>query len=615
MILQPQQARRFVKLFEQLMAYAAYELGILGNARGIGLTDERILDVARELWKTDESRKLVAKYAYENPDGLSRADLAEVSAWKEAIFGRFAMARDGRDVLFLYGDHAFAVRGISREVDAATGRLPGFGETVILPFDGFITYGEALSMYDVDFGPGITASINGDVREHRAKGSVVSRASAFARESPIAREENLRQEAEEFARRTELEMNAHELSSDQHEGALAGLSPEERKAAVEANSAKIDEAPQVAEIFREIALETVDGWVMKGKPTKSLATIMRRLPKENLLRAARRFKVPGNLSAMSRARLADGVITHMPCDIESLIGTAVLMGAQSIEDLRRVYDAGGAVDVPRNSVTKVGMVPRPTFPGMVLFCNDDTYQARIMDEAMEGLRDTDWDEWLERAREYDEGVRYLQLVAELRGISPVTEAVREAAEHSGAEPVTLLLAAGERMRIDHGFPFFFVEMEDGVSYLIHEILAEDCGLDDEGRPEYPDVLYDLLDEQADKVPRPIDELFSTGATDFYDWVAETPRAQELLAYFDAHVPDGASDYAFADNDLMDVIFEASRNGSIEVVLRMLEEHEGFIPTEAQLNHVLGLITAVMNDTPRWTNNGWTPNELVHQGWR
>ena len=52
--------------------------------------------------------------------------------------------RVGEDTVFIYGDHAHCVRGITREIARDT-ELPTFVEGVILPFDGLITIGTILS--------------------------------------------------------------------------------------------------------------------------------------------------------------------------------------------------------------------------------------------------------------------------------------------------------------------------------------------------------------------------------------------------------------------------------------------------------------------------------------
>jgi hypothetical protein len=84
--------------------------------------------------------------------------------------------------------------------------------------------------------------------------------------------------------------------------------------------------------------------------------------------------------------------------------------------------------------------------------------------------------------------------------------------------------------------------------------------------------------------------------------------RDLIAYLDAHVPDGCDDYFFAENFVESVIDEARDFCDIGFLMDRFREDE-FVPTEAQLNHLLELILAMVNDVPKWTNNGWSPNEL------
>ncbi|MDO4807215.1 MAG: hypothetical protein Q4A07_08205, partial [Coriobacteriales bacterium] len=68
--------------------------------------------------------------------------MREIEAWKDALLDSFFVVRDNRAVLFLYGRHAFVVRGIEAELEDEMGlSLPACYKTVMLPFAGVLTYG------------------------------------------------------------------------------------------------------------------------------------------------------------------------------------------------------------------------------------------------------------------------------------------------------------------------------------------------------------------------------------------------------------------------------------------------------------------------------------------
>ena len=64
-----------------------------------------------------------------------------------------------------------------------------------------------------------------------------------------------------------------------------------------------------------------------------------------------------------------------------------------------------------------------------------------------------------------------------------------------------------------------------------------------------------------------------------------PEVQELRSYLDAHVPDDADDYFFADDVieefLYDMRFGMPGTNSIQYYLNILDEY-GFVPTEGCL---------------------------------
>ena len=111
--------------------------------------------------------------------------------------------------------------------------------------------------------------------------------------------------------------------------------------------------------------------------------------------------------------------------------------------------------------------------------------------------------------------------------------------------------------------------------------------------------------------RTLDEDMRTSG-DVYYWRERRPAVRALRNYLDAHVPDDADDYFFAEKVIEDLIDYMQAGfvsaNSVRDYLIILEDN-GFVPDEAHLRKVLDLLMNMSNAMPTWVNNGWAPTEL------
>lgn len=619
MILLANQAKRFYRLWDLFIAFAAKRLDAPGAHSRLGVTDETSLDIQHTLWGTGagavagKAHEIIDDYVTRNPDRLGNADLRTIRGWENAINDKFGVVRDGRDVLFLFGSHAFGVRGITREIDDMTGPLPAFVEATLLPFDGLITYGMGLSSYSIEIGPNMRKSLAEDAATCRAEGRIATTERQFLQMAPVAKESALQHAAEDFAHKTELEMNAHELAADQHEGALVGLDPEERERAV---SEHIRETFLTPERRHELILEQLHDECIGATPARTLEALMNHLDKDMLLDAAERFGAKGVTPKLGKRRLAHLVAEAAPKDAEALAGSAILEGPKEVEDLRRVYEAGGSVTVPEADIQKADDVPGQHFPATSISYANGSFTCTMVAEAMEAFKDYGWDAALEQARSYERAARITEAAVEFRGVVDLVDLVGEVLREvdNDIDPFTFVSLLSDRNRREK-VCYDLVPLEEGAVLahfqLLHldenRLYRDDFELDE----DEAGILYGILDAQASKAPRPVaeivDELGTLDAA--YDWTMRQPAARELTAYLDAHVPNGEDDYTFADA-IIERCYDILRaGGQVPACLDVLADR-GFMPTEAQLNHLLTLLSNFANNLPQWRNNGWTPMETM-----
>jgi hypothetical protein len=92
------------------------------------------------------------------------------------------------------------------------------------------------------------------------------------------------------------------------------------------------------------------------------------------------------------------------------------------------------------------------------------------------------------------------------------------------------------------------------------------------------------------------------------WAQSRPAAVALRDWLDAHVPDGADDYTYGDILLDQFIVMCTQEFPMQVILDHVSKAL-VLADETQLDKLMSLFTNLTNALPKWSNNGWTPNEL------
>ena len=604
MILEQKQCRRFYRLFDCVIIYVAKRLDVTGTLLdGAGRMKEReVYRVAERVWGKDGDRSLVQDFVSENPWKLNRSDLREVESWKDALCARFPVVRIGRDVLFLYGNHAFAVRGLSQEIDDVTGPLPVFAQTIIMPFDGLITYCTAITSYSIDIGPNMRLSLTEEAAECCATGKLVRTARDYARELPLAHQEELEHEASEFAHKTELEMNADELGKGQHVGVLVGLDWEERDKAVEAHMR------ESMPITHDILERQFDEWCDAGKPAQTLADAFAYLTRKDLIAYAKYYGVRRGLSKLNKAQIIDEIVYTIKDDGPLFVEQARLNGTNSVKALQRVCFAGGCVSYSDKNLSRLDDVPMPVFPEMLLYHDRSkgVYNLVAPREVCEALEECNWEMEIAATEATERAIRSMELLVDYRGVVPFEDAMGELPSEiaDDVNPLAMFVTMQERC-VRQTVDFDTCEINNEV-YFLHPSVAMEAGIRKDGLLDDPDYVLDILAEQSGKPPRHLDDIKDGLGVE--PWMFTRKSAQNLAVYLDSHVPDGCDDYFFAEKVVGEIIWQARDFVDIPYLLDWLNE-EGFEPTEAQLNRLLELIYVLMNDVPKWVNNGWSATEL------
>lgn len=638
MILQSSDARRFQKLFLGLIDWLAPQFGLPSSPRFPcdRLSDPDFGTIFEGVWGKDGNSGLIDDFIHHNPLRLNRTNLREVEAWKDALFDSFFVARDGRDVVLMYGQHAFVVRGIEAELeDEMRLSLPTCYKTVILPFAGVLTYGMAGAALSLNWNRGQAEELMQEVARAKQSGKRVSSARDFAKALPIAiaEEEELREEDEWW----DSEHEEDEPAPGQHVGVLAGLTPSERAAAVMEYEDKLfaprtpsQEKEGYDRIREEIEEECVDGsfaWL--------LAQAIGKLDNEALRELAKSNGIVDERLLGQREELVQEVARVTDASPDALLRKSVLRGPWAVAEAKTLHKAGG-VQRFFDSNKSVEDVPHSCFPILQIFHREHEFVCIMPREVMESLDHAMWDACEARAKALDDAFVYLETIQDMRGVVLLQDALEEINENVcevSEEELRALVA--ERARMDQeGVQLCLV---DGEWFFVEPVIVMAEVLDQKVLPSFKDQdafdaelarlsaiaqrqediyeyvgeldhnkVRDILDGQQGKPScPPSEDQLKMGVLNA---TMSTPEAQALVSYFDANVPDDEDDYYFATDAVRDIIHSTRTMPDMGLIFGRLRDL-GFVPTKDQVQEVVDLLMDLIKVIPMWTNNGWTPAEV------
>lgn len=633
MILQKSDARRFEKLFYGFIDSLAPKFGYKSSPRYPcdNLSAGEYGDIMDGVWGEFGDLSLIDEFVNNNPLRFNRTDLREVQSWKNALMSDFIIVRDGRDVLFLFGDYSFAVRGVYEEVEYELGiTLPSCCTAIILPFAGLLTHGMAAITLPIDILENENNGFNQEIARNRREGRHISTARDYFKKLPDALKA-------EQAFRANLEKEGHGDSYDQppaeqHRGMLAGLSPQERADAVERHEELLGEARSSEERRRDYndLRQAIDAECVEGAYAWTLAQAFDKLDDDELFRLASKYDAE-ELFAEDRQRLVRELAQVCDKSSEAFLYKATLRGPWAVEELQSLYKADGVLRFLDYGTDLVNVL-HPLPPCIQLYHREREFVCIMPREVSEALRHADWNKHLKHARVLNQAYNYLDALQDMCGVVRMDEALAECMEYVGEGVTNIgeLLDLVEERQEQGSVALYIIE---GESYFVEpdiitlELASHDpatleeekelvealqCYLIGEGDLQAlidgvdHNIVRDILHQQEGKPPCPPSEaIIEHGVATA---TMDAPEAQALVAYLDEFVPDGQDDYTFATNAVRGIINTARDLPDIERIFKILSD-AGFVPTREQVGEMMPLIMELLKVIPKWTHNGWTARDV------
>lgn len=167
MILRPEEAEQFYRLWWPLLTYVNQKRGLVKNwptdPEQSGVTPAKAVKVRDALWSDPSLRE---EFQRENPARLSEDDLAILAQWTHPIQGTFTILRHLKKHSIFLGprQQAYGVVGLLSPLEEVVPHSPGYAEATLLPYKDRIIYDGLLAAPPIMFGPGIRAELNDTYR-------------------------------------------------------------------------------------------------------------------------------------------------------------------------------------------------------------------------------------------------------------------------------------------------------------------------------------------------------------------------------------------------------------------------------------------------------------------
>lgn len=645
-VLSEKQCIHFYRLRDALGDFAYEKLDIegklyIGNGKKFSnenkYFEETLADTLSELWETPH---ILDKFINENPAEFSSGDLEILKSWHNSLQGWYIALRHEDRILFLRDNMLFEVTGLWDEIETLLkgAELPAMVETTLLPFDNKIVHHGFLSRIPVDMGAGIRSMIDSEIEEALRNPTVIRTAFEFNMVAPGIKEKKAKENKEHEDHERVLREGAGKQMEGFHKGALSGLSGEDRENAVRAEMTKTVSSGILKSLIMDLKKSAA-----KGPVTRDLEKLISNEPKERLKRWALILgaDVPGKVGKADLIRAVTPELRSNAFLPELTLRAG--LSVKQFEAYRRLYEAGGLAEIMEDEITSMTGLPAPTSLICYVFYTRKSpkgggkFSFVIPEDIMNILDNMDWDDIHENLLNRDAAANITEAVTELRGIAKADDVYGEfcrfypaAMNRSEFEEAVIDAITEDRIGCT------WLKADGGEDYILHYELAgfyhggsfdadESDDADDEsdeggyGYADYAVIkgslepLEFILEERKNKKARPLEaDMLSSSAV--FEWKCARPAVRALRDYLDEHVPNSQSDYFFADaviEDLIDYMTLGTMNGSktFSEWMSILEEHD-YIPNEAHLNRVIGLLTNMYNSLPTWLNNGWAPSELA-----
>lgn len=394
----------------------------------------------------------------------------------------------------------------------------------------------------------------------------------------------------------------------QHRSTIAGLGAQERNERLK----KAFAADQKDQLLAIDFVHLVGRTVLKRTPVTRLRDIFSAYTVKDLKHMMGITGVFGDVDDLRGLRKSDlvalvvGMFSSAAKDVPGLLAS---MMPNELEAFRRLFESGGRADISLSQQVSLNDMPLPAPPLVIGFLHGKTLTLLIPQEFRDPLANVDWEQLLQKAKGLEEAMRIVDAVSDFYGVASYDVAYRAYKDYV-ADPVPKQVLYDALCTGVYGKASGCVPMSlDGQRFLVRNSLAwyENDKADDIRFGEQQ--LDEILEFREAYPPKPVPkELLAAGSVD--RWLAQLDIAQELLAFFEAHLADGdlhvhgEDECVVIDFMYRQLVAAAMQHDGVAGLFYVLSDFGYDVPDE-QMDYLLGLYLVFETKVPKWHNHAWT----------
>ncbi len=638
----------FFDAMDSLLAYVNRRFSVIPHFNmeiNTSLDEAKAALIAQTLWN---NRAVIADFCNENPDRLSSRIIQQVRLWEHALTGAFTVVRYQDGVALAMNDAGvFALTGVTIDIDQVIGPAPAHIEATILPFAGSIIYDGFLQAFDPESQDEIRA-IQDEFEERVAQEGVIATAERFVLVAKAYNEKQLSDEMdamlEDILRESEPKSAAEVMPAGFHRGALSLPGARERyetsQTVTDLKSFSKGEQMRIANSYRMAFAIKVNDF-----PEDALKACVCTLTRGDAAQIARSLGASGVKGNARKELIADQATEHILQSPWGLEASLRMCSPAAFETAMRLFKEGDFEFFADEVLDNLHV--QPIVPYTFVFFRKGVYRAVMPIEVRRMMSLVDLT-FVSHMRTQTSRIAQVSAAATFYyGVVSLAEVYRQYsnlyASHVDEDTFRKLF---ER-ELRHGEFGFAVWTYKEMDYLVHYTLTEDYVTHQTARAHFEQMMaaageysvaegenddFDsalksassrlevelanlqtvresIIAQHAEVSVRPL--TLEDVEVDPIEHLWQQPSVQTLLAFLDAHVPDGQNDYDFADSVVEEVLYGAVEIGDMHAILRYLESM-GLSRCSSQKDTLPHLLANVFNIVPSWDNYGWSAKELMEQ---
>lgn len=358
--------------------------------------------------------------------------------------------------------------------------------------------------------------------------------------------------------------------------------------------------------------------VCKASPGSSLHECLLRSTAQDLraVASAADIKLPKNCR---KAELVEFLNVELPKQVDVFDEAISYLGLEALTIVQKLLEGESVSMNEYSRGSDLGAFP------FAFLCADGNASSWFMpQELRDAFSKVDTRRYSEHLKMHDDIARLVLTHTVLGGIVPlqdVLDSYRQLVPGDSFDEEQFLQAVRELTR-DWNSMFNRWEYE-GVDYIVfaaYPVSAERCDcydfMDGSSKNYRLESIWDvqrwasLVSLHSQVLPRAgMDDLLDVSVGDY---VYGLPCVQELVSFFDQHVPSNENEYEFADRAVDELICNFMfKHHALAAELRRLTRQgwylcEGFnsAPT------LTSLVVRLYQELPRWEFNGWSEVEFI-----